>query len=104
MIFFSVHNPVNVNMVGSTGYGNSDPSIPKILCLVPHILKGFDIQRQQAGILREGAEGTRDRKRAHTYALQLSQAREFHGAHTRTKMNCSAVHFEVSVPWPEKSL
>ena len=23
------------------------------------ILKGFDIQRQQAGILREGAEGTR---------------------------------------------
>jgi len=34
------------------------------------ILKGFDIQRQQAGILREGAEGTRDRKRAHTCALQ----------------------------------
>jgi len=47
---------------------------------------------------------TRDRKRAHTYVLQLSQAQEFHGAHTRTKMNCSAVHFEVSVPWPEKSL
>jgi len=43
-------------------------------------------------------------RRRYTCVLQLSQAREFHGAHTRTKMNCSAVHFEVSVPWPEKSL
>ena len=42
---------------------------------------------------KEGAEGTRDRKRAHTYALQLSQARAFHGAHTRAKMNCGGSSF-----------
>jgi len=32
VIFFSVHNPVNINMAGSAGYGSSDPSIPNILC------------------------------------------------------------------------
>ena len=48
--FFSVHNPINVNMAGSASYRSSDPSIPNILCLVPHILKGNDIQRQEAGI------------------------------------------------------
>jgi len=46
-------------MDGSAGYGSSAPSILNILCLVPHILKGNDIQRQEAGILREGTEETR---------------------------------------------
>ena len=27
-----------------------------------HIIEGFDTQRQEAGILREGTEGTRDTK------------------------------------------
>jgi len=53
------------------------------------ILKRLDIQRQQTGILREGAEGTRDRKRAHTYALQ----RFFRPWNGDLKMNCGAVRF-----------
>ena len=69
MIFFSVHNPINVNMAGSVGYGSSDPSIPNILCLVPHILKENDIQRQQAGILRERAEGVHGTGRGRTHML-----------------------------------
>ena len=53
------------------------------------ILKGFDIQRQQAGILRDGAEGIQNRKWAHTYALQ----RFFRPWNGDLKMNCGAVHF-----------
>jgi len=52
-------------------------------------MKEFDIQRQQAGILREGAKGTRERKRAHTCALQ----RFFRPWNGDLKMNCGAVHF-----------
>ena len=64
-------------MAGSAGYGSSDPSIPNILCLVPHILKGVDTQRQEAGILREGTEGTQDRKKAvHMCFTAIFQAME----------------------------
>ena len=64
-------------MAGSAGYGSSAPSIPNILCLVPHILKGNDIQRQEAGILREGTEETRDRKKAaHMCFTAIFQAME----------------------------
>jgi len=77
VIFFSVHTPVNFNMAGSAGYGSSAPSILNILCLVPHILKGNDIQRQEAGILREGTEETRDRKKAvHMCFIAIFQAME----------------------------
>ena len=41
------------------------------------ILKGFDIQRQEAGILREGTEETRDRKKAaHMCFTAIFQAME----------------------------
>jgi len=64
-------------MAGSASYRSSDPSIPNILCLVPHILKGFDTQRQEAGILREGTEGTQDRKKAaHMCFTAIFQAME----------------------------
>ena len=57
--------------------GDGDSSIPNILCLVPHILKGNDIQRQEASILREGTEGTRDRKKAvHMCFTAIFQAME----------------------------
>ena len=56
---------------------SSAPAIPNILCLVPHILKGNDIQRQEAGILREGTEETRDRKKAvHICFTAIFQAME----------------------------
>ena len=55
----------------------SAPAILNILCLVSHILKGYDTQRQQAGILREGTGGTGDRKRAaHMCFTAIFQAME----------------------------
>jgi len=40
-------------------------------------MEGFDTQRQEAGILREGTEGTRDRKKAaHMCFTAIFQAME----------------------------
>jgi len=45
--------------------------------LFSHIMEGFDIQRQEAGILREGTERTRDRKKAaHMCFTAIFQAME----------------------------
>ena len=42
-----------------------------------HIMEGFDTQRQEAGILREGTEGTQDRKKAaHMCFTAIFQAME----------------------------
>ena len=42
-----------------------------------HIIEGFDTQRQEAGILWEGTEGTMDRKKeAHMCFTAIFQAME----------------------------
>jgi len=47
----------------------SAPAILNILCLVSHILKGYDTQRQQAGILREGTGGTGGQEEGGTHVF-----------------------------------
>ena len=71
--------------------GDSDPSIPNILCLVPHILKGNDIQRQEAGILREGTEGTTGQEEGGTHVFYS----DFSGHGTETIL--------VWAPWNSRA-
>ena len=47
-VFFFLHSIDYSDRKWQPFMGDNDPSIPNILCLMPHILKGNDIQRQEA--------------------------------------------------------